>query len=151
MSIVSVTGKDTIKINGRILADFADGDTAVIDFPEDLATVKTGKDGNSIYAFNYSGRSCTVDLRLLRGGADDKYLNNLLALFKNNPSAFSLLTGEFIKNIGDGSGNIVQDIYILSGGVFKKNSSVKENASGDTEQAIVIYHLIFTNSPRSIG
>lgn len=151
MSIASVTGKDTVKINGRILADFATGDVAVIEFPEDLAAVKTGKDGNSIYAFNYSGRTCTVDLRLLRGGSDDKYLNNLLALFKNNPSSFTLLTGEFIKNIGDGQGNIIQDIYILSGGVFKKNPSVKENVDADPEQAIITYNLVFTNSPRSIG
>lgn len=151
MSITSLTGKDTVKINGRILADFGDGDTCNLTHPNDLVQVKTGKDGNSIYAFNNSGRQCDVTLRLLRGGPDDRYLNNLLSLFKNDPAAFVLLTGEFIKNIGDGKGGITQDIYILSGGTFKRNSDAVENTEGATEQAIVVYHLAFSNAPRAIG
>lgn len=149
--ITSLTGKDTIKINGRILAEFGDGDTCTITFPNDLVQIKTGKDGNSIYGFQNSGRQCEVTLRLLRAGADDRFMNNLLALFKNDPAGFVLLTGEFIKNVGDGQGSISQDIYILSGGAFKRNPDAKENADGDTEQAIVVYHLAFSNAPRAIG
>lgn len=151
MSTTSLTGKDTIKINNRILNDFADGDTADLVHPNKLVNVKTGKNGNSIYAYNYSGQQCEVTLRILRGSSDDKYLNNLLALFKNDPAAFSLIQGEFGKNVGNGAGGITQDIYIMSGGVFDKNVDVKENTEGDTEQAISIYHLVFSNSPRSIG
>lgn len=149
--IVSLTGDDTIKINDRIITDFGDGDTAVLDHPNDLIKVKTGKDGNSIYAFDNSGRQCDFTLRLLRGGSDDRFLNNLIALFKNNPAAFSLLTGEFIKNIGDGVGGITQDIYTLSGGAFKRNPNAKENTEGDTEQAMVVWQLIFSNAPRSLS
>jgi hypothetical protein len=149
--IISLTGDDTIQINGRTLVDFGDMDTAVLDFPNDLVNIKTGKDGNSIYAFNNQGRQCTFVIRLLRGGADDMFMNNLLALFQNNPAAFALLTGEFIKNIGDGAGGIKQDIYTLSGGAFKRNVNAKENTEGDVEQAIAIYNLHFSNAPRSIG
>lgn len=149
--IVSLTGDDTIKINDQIFADFGDGDTAVLDFPNDLMQAKTGKDGNSIFAFNNSGRQCTFVLRLLRGGSDDTFLNNLFASQVNSPAGFTLLTGEFIKNIGDGQGNIRQDIYALSGGTFKRGVNAKENTEGDTEQAISVWNLLFTNAPRSIG
>jgi hypothetical protein len=151
MATTSLTGKDTQKINGRILNDLADGDCAVLEFPNDLSVVKKGKNGNSIFAFNYSGDTCEVTIRVLRGTADDKFLNNLLALYTNDPAAFTLMTGEFIKNVGDGSGGITSDIYIMSGGVFKKRPGVKDNAEGDTEQAISIYNLIFSNAPRTIG
>lgn len=148
--IVSLTGDDTIKINDQILVDFGDGDTAVLDFPNDLMQAKTGKDGNSIFAFNNSGRQCTFVLRLLRGGADDMFLNNLFASLVNAPAGFTLLTGEFIKNVGDGQGNIKQDIYVLSGGTFKRGVNAKENTEGDTEQAIAVWNLLFTNAPRSL-
>lgn len=149
--ITSLCGDDTIKINERILVDFADGDTAVLDFPNDTMMAKTGKDGNSIFAFNNTGRQCTFVLRILRGGADDIFLTNLFALLQNNPAGFTLLTGEFIKNVGDGSGNIKQDIYTFSGGTFKRGVNAKESTDGDTEQALAIWNLLFTNAPRSIG
>ena len=147
----SLTGKDTIKINGRILNDFADGDVANLTYPNDITAIKTGKNGNSIIAFNYSGLQSELTLRLLRGSADDKFINNLLALLKNDPAAFTLMTGEFTKNIGDGAGGILADTYIMSGGTFKKQTAVVENADGTTDQAIAIYDLHFTNAPRAIG
>ena len=150
MSIIALTGDDVIQINGQTLVDFADGATATLDFPSDITNAKTGKDGNSIFAFNNTGRQCTLDLRLLRGGADDAFLLGLFNIYIQAPAAFTLLTGEFIKNIGDGQGNVTQDIYQLSGGIFKKGQNVMENADGDTEQAIVVYHLLFTNAPRSL-
>ena len=149
--IVALTGKDSIKINNRILADFADGENATLAHPNDQAVVKTGKDGNSIYAYNNTGRQCDLTLRLIRSGADDRYINNLNALFKNDPAAFTLITGEFIKNVGDGKGNITQEIYTLSGGVIKRNPDAKEDADGNTEQAVVVWQLVFSNAPRSIG
>lgn len=151
MSTITLCGSDVIKINDRILNDFADGDNVTLTFPNDLSAIKTGKNGNSIYSFNHSGMQCEVEMRICRGTADDKFLNNLLSLYKNNPAAFSLLTGEFIKNLGDGSGNILADTYILSGGVFQKNVDVVENAEGDTNQAVAVYTFLFSNAPRSIS
>jgi hypothetical protein len=149
--IASLTGKDTLIVNGRILNDLADGDCAVLTFPNDLTNLKTGKGGNTLYAFNYSGRQCQLVLRLIRGSADDKYLNQELSLYKNDPPSFSLMTGVLTKNVGDGSGSVVNDTYTLSGGTFKKETEVKENAEGDIDQAVSIYTLTFSNAPRSIG
>lgn len=151
MSIVALTGKDTIQLNGRILTEFADQKVAELTYPNDLATMKTGKNGNTIYAFNSTGRQCDVTLRLVRGGADDQFLNALLLSFVGNPAGFTLMVGEFIKNIGDGLGNIKTDSYILSGGTFKKQTDVFESTEADIEQAVAVYHLMFSNSPRSIG
>lgn len=147
----SLTGNDTITLNGRILNDSADGDIGHLTFPNDIMAVKTGKNGNSLYAFNATGRQCELMLRVIRGSSDDKFLNGLFAEMAANPPAFSLVTGEFIKNIGDGAGNILQDIYVMTGGVFKKAPEVVENMEGNIEQAVTIWTLTFTNAPRSIG
>ena len=149
--IASLTGKDTISINGRILNDFGDGDTCHLTFPNDLMVVKTGKNGNSIYALNAPGQQAEVVLRLLRGSSDDKFMNGLLADMKNSPPLFVLMSGTFVKNIGDGLGGVTSDTYIVSGGIFKKQTEAKENMDGDTEQAISIYTMVFSNSPRTIG
>jgi hypothetical protein len=149
--VTSLTGKDTITINSRILNDLADGDCAALTFPNDLTQLKTGKGGNTLYGFNYTGRQCQLVLRLVRGSSDDKFLNQLLSLFKNDPASFTLMVGTLIKNVGDGSGNITNDIYTLSGGAFKKETEVKENAEGEVEQSVSIYTLVFSNAPRSIG
>lgn len=151
MPTISLTGRDTISINGRNLNDFADQNVAELTFPNDLVNLKTGKNGNTIYGFNYSGRQCEFSLRILRGSADDIFLNSLLLTLKNNPPAFALMTGEFTKVVGDGLGNLKFDSYVLSGGTFKRETEVKENADGDTEQAVAIYHLQFSNAPRAIG
>lgn len=151
MATVSLTGKDVVKINGRILNDFADGDIAVLTHPNDNMAVKTGKNGNSIYAYNATGLQCEFVLRILRASSDDKFLNGLLALMNNDPVAFVLMTGEFVKNVGDGRGNVNQDTYIMYGGVFKRQTDGKSNVEGDTEQAVAIYTLAFSNAPRIIS
>ena len=151
MATKSLTGKDVVKINGRILNDFADADIAVLTFPNDNMALKTGKNGNAIYAFNATGQQCELMLRVLRGSSDDKFLNGLLVLMNNDPVSFILMTGEFIKNVGDGRGNVTQDIYIMDGGIFKKQVDVKSNVEGDSEQAVAIYSLAFSNAPRAIG
>ena len=52
MSTVSMSGSDTLMINNRVLADLADGDCATLTFPNDIATVKTGKNIMVISAKN---------------------------------------------------------------------------------------------------
>ena len=151
MKVVSLTGNDTVIINGRILNDFADGDVAKIEYPNEIMTVKRGKNGNSMFALNAPGEILDCEIKLIRGGADDQFLNDLLTEMKQNPPAFVLLSGEFVKNVGDGAGNIGQEIYNLNGGVFKKNPAVKENVEGETEQATVTYTLVFSDGTRTIG
>jgi hypothetical protein len=151
MPTVSLTGKDVVKINGRILNDFGDGDCAHITYPNDLATIKSGKNGNSIIAFKNDGRQAELSLRVLRGSGDDKFLNNIVALFKNDPSAFVLISGEMTKNVGDGAGGITADTYILGAGVPRKQPEVVDNADGTTDQALAVYGFAFCNAPRSMA
>jgi hypothetical protein len=149
--VTSITGKDTIIIDGRILNDLAVGDCAALTFPNDLIQLKTGKNGNTLYGFNHSGRQCQLILRVVRGSGDDRFLNKRLSMFKNAPAAFTLMTGQMTKNVGDGRGNVSSDTYTLSGGAFKKETQAKENADGEIEQSESIYELTFSNAPRSIS
>lgn len=150
MSTVALSGADTITINNRIFADLADQNCVELTFPNDIAAVKTGKNGNSIYGLNETGRQCEVKMRLVRGSADDKFMNALLAQQQANFSGTVLLIGQFIKKIGDGLGNIASDTYIMSGGVFTKQVPGKTNTDGDSEQSISEYMMKFTNAPRVI-
>ncbi len=150
MPTVTLSGSDTIKINDRILSDLADTDVVAMTFPNDIANVKTGKNGNSIYGLNESGKQCELVIRVQRGSADDKFLNNLLAQQQANFAGFILMIGEFVKRLGDGLGVVASDTYILSGGIFMKAVEAKSNVEGDTEQSISIYHMKFSNAPRVI-
>lgn len=146
---VSLTGRDVTIIDGRILKDFGPGDVVTVEFPNDLANGQTGKDGNTVIAQNSTGRNADVMIRLLKGSADDKYLNSRLTEFTNDPPSFSLLSGEFVKRIGTDSG-VVEDIYNLSNGIFVKIPGSKENVEGDIDQAITEYSLRFFAAKRTI-
>lgn len=150
MSTQSLTGSDVAMINNRILSDLADGEVVGLTFPNAISNVKTGKNGNAIYGLNESGKQCEVKIRLIRGSADDKFLNNLLAQQQSNFAAFPLMIGQFIKKIGDGKGNIALDTYIMSGGVFDKQVEAKSNVEGETEQSVSVYSIKFSNAPRII-
>lgn len=150
MSTVALSGSDSVVINGRNFADLADGNCIELRFPTDIAQVKTGKNGNSIYALNESGKQCEVDLRVVRGSADDKFLLALLSAQQANFAGFALMQGEFVKQVGDGKGNVAQDTYILSGGIFVKQVEAKSNVEGDTEQSVSMYRMKFSNAPRVI-
>lgn len=150
MATVALSGADTININDRIFSDLVDQNCVELTFPTDIASVKTGKNGNSIYGLNETGKQCDVKIRLVRGSADDKFMNSLLAQQQNNFAGTVLLIGEFIKKIGDGTGNITSDTYIMSGGIFQKQVEAKMNTEGDSEQSVAVYTLKFSNAPRVI-
>ena len=151
MSIVALTGNDTISINGRILNDFADGVVAEIKFPNDLVQMKTGKNGNTLYGLNNTGRQSEFNVRVILGGSDDQFLNALLLSMQANFAGFALITGTFVKKTGDGAGNITPVTYVMSGGVVKKPVEAMENADGEVGQSVAEYHLIFSNAPKAIG
>jgi hypothetical protein len=148
MGAIALSGSDTVSINNTVLTALADGNCVEMTFPNDIANVKTGKNGNSIYGLNESGKQCEVKMRVLRGSGDDKFLNNLLAQQQANFAGTVLMIGQFIKKIGDGSGNITSDTYIMSGGIFTKIPEAKTNVEGETEQSIAIYTIKFSNAPR---
>ena len=148
MSVAVLSGQDVININNHVFADLADGNCVELTFPNDIANLKTGKNGNSIYGLNETGKQCEVKMRVIRGSADDQFLNSLLAQQQANFSGFVLMQGQFIKKLGDGAGNVTSDTYIVSGGIFQKQVEAKMNTDGETEQSVAIYSLKFSNSPR---
>ncbi len=150
MGLASLTGKDTTQINGRVLNAFGDGDCTVLNFPNEIVKMKIGKNGNTIYALDNTGLECDVEVRILRGSADDKFLQGLLDAYKRDPASFLLMTGQFVKRVGDGKGNISRDVYTMSGGIITKFVESKDNAEGDTEQAISKYSMKFSNANRGL-
>lgn len=150
MSAATLSGSDTITINNSVLSDLADGNCVEMTFPSDIANVKTGKNGNSIYGLNETGKQCEVKLRVLRGSNDDKFLNNLLVQQQANFPGTVLMIGQFIKKLGDGNGNITSDTYVMSGGVFTKIPEAKSNVEGETEQSVAMYTMKFSNAPRAL-
>jgi hypothetical protein len=148
---VSLTGNDSTVILDRIFNDFTDGDVVVLEFPNNLVEAKTGKNGNIIYAYNSTGKVVNVTIRILKGSADDKFLNNQLNIYIQNPPAYVLMEAEFTKRIGDGTGNVTNEIYKLSGGIIQKYPGAKENVEGDTESAVTIYNIVFGNNERLLA
>lgn len=150
MAKIALSGNDTVTINNQVLADFADGTCVELTFPNEIANVKTGKNGNAIFGLNASGVQAEAKLRMVRGGADDKFLLGLLTQQNANFAGAVLIQGTFIKKLGDGAGNVTSDTYILSGGIFVKIPEGKTNVEGETEQSVAIYALKFSQAIRVI-
>lgn len=146
----TITGNDTLIIDGFNLIDLIDGDNGALTHPNELMTVKTGKNGNTIYAYNASGRQAELVLRLVRGSASDRFLNQRMKMMELDPAAFVLMRGTFIKRAGNGFGLITNDTYILVGGVFFKRTDATSNAEGNTDQAVAVYSIRWGNAVRAI-
>lgn len=151
MSTVSLSGKDTHKVNGRILSDFSPGDCVTIEYENDLVMSKRGKSGNTIHALNESGKMVKAVYRFLTGSGDDKFFQNILSALENDFSVASLMLGESIKRIGTGNGNLSPVTYSMSGGVIKKKPGMKDNSDGDFEQAITTYEVTYADCVRTQG
>jgi hypothetical protein len=150
MTAIALSGNDTLVLNNRTFADFADANVMELTFPNDISQVKTGKNGNSIYGLNATGLQCELKVRLIRGSSDDTFLNGLLVAQQQNFSSTVLLQGQVVKKLGDGQGNVTSDTYILGGGVFQKQVEVTSNVEGDALQSVAVYMMKFTTSPRAI-
>lgn len=149
MNTFAITSDDTLTLNNRVFQDFATGDVSAITFPTNKVEVKTGKNGNTIYARNAAGENAELILRLLRGSSDDIFMQGLLLQQDNNFIATTLLVGQFVKNLGDGQGGVLRDVYSLAGGIFSKNVAGKENVDGDIEQGIAVFTLMFSSAKRT--
>lgn len=145
-----LTGNDTVTLaqggSSRTLADFPNANIAVVSLPNEINSTLVGKDGNAIVAFNAEGRLGEIDLRILTGSSDDKWLSGILSAYQTNPTGFILLSGTFVKILGDGNGNLSRKTYNFAGGVITKMPDTVYNISGDTEQAISTYKVRFPNT-----
>ena len=149
--VFTVTSNDTLTLNGNVFNDLGTDDVTTITFPTALVTRKTGKNGNTVYAQNAAGNNADLMLKVLRGSSDDQFMQQLLNTTPSDFPSTQLLNGTFVKRLGDGQGNVVSDVYTLSGGVISKLVDGKENVGGDTAQAESIYNIIFASAVRSIG
>jgi len=156
--IFNITAADTLTITGmfngslttQVFNTLADKSTVHVEFPNDMVTVTIGKNGNAIFAANKKGSMADMDLRPLLGNVDDVFLTGQIAQWLNAPTAFVLLTGTFVKNLGDGQGNQKKVSYILNGGVVTKNPVLTENVEGDTDQAVAMYKVRWASAVRVI-
>lgn len=151
MGTFTITGNDTLSLNGHVFVDQAFGDVSKISFPNELINMKTGKNGNTVIAANASGFNADLELRVVRGSADDQYMQGFVITPGSDIGATVLLGGTFVKMIGDGKGGQVSDVYSMAGGVIKKQVDGKENVEGDTEQGVAVYMVKFANAGRVIS
>ena len=139
---MTLTGEDTFLINDKpLMLDTSNGDIVTLDFPNDVMTMTTGKNGNTIYALNEQGGNADVTVKLTRGSASDKFLNGLLADQRRDFVSFTTMNGAFVKRLGDGLGGVKYDTYSIQGMMFNKVPSGKSNTEGDAEQGSVTYNL----------
>jgi hypothetical protein len=150
MGTFSLVGNDAIHIGGYQMTDFGSGEVGKVTYPSELATVKTGKNGNTIFVQNASGFQASLEIKVIRGGKDDKQLNTFLKDYRENPVAYVLKDAEITKLIGNGAGIVKSDTYNLVGGIPTKQVEVAVNTEGDTEQMISVYTFVFSTSERSL-
>lgn len=146
--ITAIAGKDVCIINGQVLTGYADGDAIKFEPQGPIAQMKVSKDGNSIYAMQYSGIAGKLTLRLVRGCLDDQTLNGLLQQWVGDPSSFVLMSGSYVKRVGDGKGNITNEVYQLAGGVFESIPGGISSMDGSIEASVTTYTLLFRNDAR---
>jgi hypothetical protein len=145
MPNVSLTGQDTLIINGSVITGLADQNSVDLNPAADIANVKRGKDGNTMYAKNEEGNRVTMTIRLALGCADDNNFDGLLSQWQASSSDFVLITGAFYKRVGDGNGNITTKVHQLTGGVIKAIPEVLTAAEGDTNQSVRVWTIHWGN------
>lgn len=150
MSIAALVGKDVLIINGRQMRNFSDADTIKIESTEPLVQMTTGKNQNTIYAYSYKGKNMKLEIRIILGSSDDQFLIGLLQQLNQNPPAFSLMSMEYDKVVGDGAGNLNLSVYLGTGMAFESQPGAMENVAGDTNQATRVWKFVIANVDLSV-
>lgn len=150
----SYTSKDIIVVEDYsgdwILSDFADGTVAELTAPNELSTITTGYNGNSLGSHNEPGRQRELNLRLVKGSNDDKRLNKAYNMWKNRDLRFRPLKMSFTKNVAHTDGSVTVDTVECFFGLPTGQPSQMQDTAGNTEQVISIYTIRFGNSERSM-
>jgi hypothetical protein len=148
MTTNTITGKDTLTINNNVFNDFAFGDVSTVKYNNKRVETKTGKNRNTIFADNASGANAEVALRLIKGSSDDIFLQTILAQQDADFASSVLMTGTFVKRLGDGQGNASSEVYALQGGMIEKYIDSKSSSEGDVEQGVSVYNMMFAYAVR---
>ena len=149
MTTNTITGKDTLTINNNVVNDIAFGDVSTIKYNNKRVETKTGKNRNTIFAENAAGANAELVLRLIKGSNDDVFFQTILAQQDADFASAVLMTGTFVKRLGDGQGNVSSEVYSLQGGMIEKYVESKSSSEGDVEQGVSVYNMMFAYAVRS--
>lgn len=156
-----VTGNDIVQLGSSAtglttITSFADGDYARVTFPNDIMNFTIGKNRNMLAAYNAMGTLAELELRLLRGSQEDKFLQDQFPTFASDELKFSFIYAKIIKklgtNIGGTSGVVgIDEIYTLNSGIISKAPEIVSNVSGSTDQGVVVWQIRFAEFTRTVS
>lgn len=155
-----VTGNDIVQIglsaSGlRTITSFADGDYARVTFPNDIMNFTIGKNRNMLAAYNAMGTLAELELRLLRGSKEDKFLQDQFPTFASDELSFSFIFAKVIKNLGvsneGAAASTIEEIYTLNNGIISKAPEIVSNVSGSTDQGVVVWQVRFAEFTRTVS
>lgn len=155
-----VTGNDIVQIGLSASAlttitSFADGDYARVTFPNDIMNFTIGKNRNMLAAYNAMGTLAELELRLLRGSKEDKFLQDQFPTFTSDSLSFSFIFAKVIKNLGvsneGATASTIEETYTLNNGIISKAPEIISNVSGSTDQGVVVWQVRFAEFTRTVS
>lgn len=155
-----VTGNDIVQIGLSAsglttVTSFADGDYARVTFPNDIMNFTIGKNRNMLAAYNAMGTLAELELRLLRGSKEDKFLQDQFPTFASDELSFSFIFAKVIKNLGvsneGATASTIEEIYTLNNGIISKAPEIVSNVSGSTDQGVVVWQVRFAEFTRTVS
>lgn len=155
-----VTGNDIIQIGLSAsglttITSFADGDYARVTFPNDIMNFTIGKNRNMLAAYNAMGTLAELELRLLRGSKEDKFLQDQFPTFASDALQFNFIFAKVIKNLGvsneGATASTIEEIYTLNNGIISKAPEIVSNVSGSTDQGVVVWQVRFAEFTRTVS
>lgn len=151
MTSFVLTGADTCIIFDRSLTDFGKGDVVKVDYENDFVKVEQGKNGNTVYTTDNSGKVAKITVKVLRGSPDDQFMANIVNQADADLPSFTLGDGIFVKRVGQGDGSVIFDTYTLGGVSPVRRQDAMENTDGEPDQAQVVYIFKAAGSRRTQG
>lgn len=133
-----------------VLTDFATGNVAELSAPNELSSISTGYNGNSLGAHNEPGRQRELTLQIVKAGNDDKRFNKNYNMWKNRDLRFKPLKMTFTKNVAHSDGSVTNDTVTCYFGLPSGQPTQAMNTEGDTAQVVSEYMIRFGNSERSL-
>ena len=150
----SYTARDAIVCTDHsgdwVLTDFADGTVAELSAPNELSSMTTGYNGNSLGSHNEPGRQRELTLRIVKGSGDDKRLNANYNLWKNRDLRFKPLSMTFTKKVAHENGSVTDDKVTCYFGLPSGQPAQVSDMNGNTDQVVSVYTIRFGNSERSM-
>jgi hypothetical protein len=143
IALMGTVNLDVITIFDRVFTDLFDGDSITVTYPNELMTMKTGKNGNTIYMQDETGKNVDILLRLVLGSPDDIFLRGKLFIQNQTFISTVLATGRFSRQLGDGlaGGNFM--VTELAGGAFSKDVDIVSSSDKNIEAFVAIYNMKF--------